>query len=92
MAVVEYVDKKRTLPPPELELGWNMQSFGGLLESGSVLDQPVAATKRVRIALNVFKTWSTYRMLKGGSIATWIRANPDEWKMVRQIEEMIRNG
>lgn len=88
MAVVDYVDKKRKDPPPELEIGWNMRSFGGLLEAGGVLDQPVALMKRVRTALNVETIWRTYKTLKSGNILDWKRNNPDDWQLIRYIEEL----
>ena len=90
MAVVEYVDKKTT-PPPELELGWNMRTFGGLPLAGGMLDQPMDLMKQVRVALNIENLWHTYRRIEPGSFIKWKKANPDDWKTVRMIEEMM-NG
>lgn len=91
MAVVEYVDKKRTTPPPELELGWNMRTFGGLPVAGGMLDQPVELMKMIRVALNIESLWTEYRRLKAGDFTKWKKAHPDDWTTIKKIEVLI-NG
>lgn len=86
---MEYVDKQRTEPPPELEIGWNMRAFGGLPESGGMLDQPVGLMKSVRVALNIEGLWKTYRRIKPGDMGKWIKNNPDDWKTIKHIEELM---
>jgi len=88
-AVVEYVDKQRTEPPPELEIGWNMRAFGGLPEAGGMLDQPVGLMKSVRVALNIESLWKTYKRIKPGDMGKWIKNNPDDWKTIKYIEELM---
>lgn len=92
MAVVEYVDKKRQTPPPELELGWNMRAFGGLPESGGQLDQPVELMKRIRIALNTENVWNVYKRIEPGKFIDWKNRNPDDWKFINYIKELMQNG
>ena len=92
MAVVEYADKKRQTPPPELELGWNMRAFGGLPEPGGQLDQPVELMKRIRIALNTHNIWNTYKQIEPGKFIEWKNRNPDDWKFIHNIKELMRNG
>lgn len=91
MAVVEYVENKRTGPPPELEIGWNMRAFGGLAEAGGMLDQPIGLMKCIRVALNIESLWKTYRRIKPGDMGKWIKNNPDDWQTVKAIEELM-NG
>ncbi|MCZ2459164.1 MAG: hypothetical protein LC128_06020 [Chitinophagales bacterium] len=90
MAVVDYLDKKRK-PPPELVMGWGMRRFGGLLEAGGMLDQPVGLMYKIRSALNVEDIWKTYKRIKPGDMGKWIKNNPDDWKFVKAIEELM-NG
>jgi len=92
MAVVEYADKKRQTPPPELELGWNMRAFGGLPEPGGQLDQPVELMKRIRIALNIESLWNTFKRIKPGAFIDWKHNNPDDWNTINYIKELMRNG
>ncbi len=87
MAVVDYVEKKRDKPPPELELGWNMKSFGGLPELGGALDQPMALMKRIRTALNVEGIWTTYKSLPPKSLLEWKKSNRDAWELIKKIED-----
>lgn len=91
MAVVDYVEKKQTEPPPELVLGWEMRTFGGLPENGGMLEQPVELMKMIRVALNIESLWRTYRRIKPGGFLKWKEANPDDWKTVKYIEELM-NG
>ena len=91
MAVVEYVDKKQTAPPPELEMAWNMRAFGGLPLAGGMLDQPVELMKMIRVALNIETLWNTYRRIKPGEFLKWKKNNPDDWKTIKYIEELM-NG
>ena len=86
---MEYVDKQRTEPPPELEIGWNMRAFGGLPEAGGMLDQPVGLMKSVRVALNIESLWKTYKRIKPGDMGKWIKNNPDDWKTIKYIEELM---
>lgn len=92
MAVVEYVDKKRQTPPPELELGWNMRAFGGLPENGGQLDQPIDLMKKIRIALNIENVWNMYKRIEPGKFIDWKKRNPDDWKMINDIKELMQNG
>ena len=46
---------------------------------------------KIRFALNIEGLWKTYRRIKPGNMSKWIEYNPDDWKTIKNIEELM-NG
>ena len=90
--MVEYINGDRAYPPPELELGWNMEIFGGLPEVGGMLDQSLALMKKIRIALNTYNVWKEYLTIPAGSQVEWITKNKDRYEIVKSIKGLLDNG
>ena len=60
MAVVDFVERKRLIPPRELRLGWDAEN--GVLITNKLSDElPAGFMGRIRLAQNVFEA---YRLAK----------------------------
>lgn len=79
-------------PPPDLELAWDCQTFGGLPEAGALRDQPAGLLKRARVALNVYNSVRLFTAPPGD--ATYVdlaNRHPREWRVYQDVLRM-RDG
>lgn len=77
------------LPPPELSLALECQTWGSLPEPGSLRDQWAGEYRRMKVAYNVYTTMSAFnRALAAHRQSEWLEANPNAGELVRAVMKM----
>lgn len=79
------------LPPPELELGWQVDRFHALPDAGGLLDQPFGLMEKLRVATDIYKGYNAYINRPMGDDAKWIREHPEYMRAVAKVWEIFEN-
>lgn len=87
LAAAACADRKGQ-PPPELDLAFDNQAFGGLPVAGGHLDQPAGLLRRMRTARNVFHAWRAYQLggHQAGEFVKWRVEHPDQAEIVDLVK------
>ena len=73
-------------PPPELNLGWEIERFHALPEPGGLRDQIAGEMLRCRAVLNVYGAFKAFRGSR--KWAAWSKSNQAQWAIVAQVKQM----
>lgn len=71
--------------PPELQLWWTCQRFGGLPDAGPVLEQDAGLLSRMSMLANVYDAVTRVRGLVGDQIH---HMRPEDGRLLAALEAM----
>ena len=65
--------------------------FGGLPETGGQLDQPAGLLMKMRIAINTYNAWQSWKQGGFKDSKKFKENNPGAWEIVKRVIKMGRN-